>query len=205
MSNLLPQTGDNLQGVVGSALFGTANPAATNQWGFAPPRQGFSKEVTRTQHQFTNAANANWRPVDWIQTRATVGLDYILWTDDAKVRAGEGCQICGIEWQGLRGINKYDNGKYSVDLGATANRNISKDLTSKTSIGLQWNRDKRAVTFNDARILPPGGSTLDAGAQKQSSEQTVDAVTLGAYLEQQFGWHDRLFVTGKWWPKPTTR
>ena len=196
MSNLLPQTGDNLQGVVGSALFGTANPNVTNVWGFAPPRQGFSKSVTRTQNQFTNSANANWRPVDWIQTRATVGIDYILWTDDAKVRAGEGCQICGIEWQGLRGINKYDNGKYSVDVGATANRNISNDLTSKTSIGAQWNRDKRAVTFNDARILPPGGSTLDAGAQKQSSEQTVDAVTLGAYLEQQFGWHDRLFVTG---------
>ncbi len=196
MSNLLPQTGDNLQGVVGSALFGTANPAATNQWGFAPPRQGLSKSVTRTQHQFTNSANANWRPVDWIQTRATVGLDYILWTDDAKVRAGEGCQICGIEWQGLRGINKYDNGKYSVDVGATANRNISSSLTSKTSIGVQWNKDSRAVTFNDARILPPGGSTLDAGAQKQSSEQTVQAVTLGAYLEQQFGWHDRLFVTG---------
>jgi len=196
MSNLLPQTGDNLQGVVGSALFGTANPNVPNVWGFAPPRQGFSKSVTRTQNQFTNSANANWRPVDWIQTRATVGIDYIMWNDEAKVRAGEGCQICGIEWQGLRGISKYNNGKYSVDLGATANRNISNDLTSKTSIGAQWNRDKRAVTFNDARILPPGGSTLDAGAQKQSSEQTVDAVTLGAYLEQQFGWHDRLFVTG---------
>ena len=196
MSNLLPQTGDNLQGVVGSALFGTANPNVPNVWGFAPPRQGFSKSVTRTQNQFTNSANANWRPVDWIQTRATVGIDYITWNDEAKVRAGEGCQICGIEWQGLRGISKYDNGKYSVDLGATANRNINSTLTSKTSIGAQWNRDKRAVTFNDARILPPGGSTLDAGAQKQSSEQTVDAVTLGAYLEQQFGWKDRLFVTG---------
>ena len=109
MSNLLPQTGDNLQGVVGSALFGTANPAAPQQWGFAPPRQGFSKSVTRSQNQFTNSANANWRPVDWIQTRATVGMDYIKWNDDAKVRAGEGCQICGIEWLGLRGISKYDN------------------------------------------------------------------------------------------------
>ena len=196
MSNLLPQTGDNLQGVIASGLFGTANPAATNVWGFAPPRQGFSKEVTRTQHQFINSATANWRPIAWIQTRATVGLDYILWTDDARVRAGEGCQICGIEWQGLRGINKYDNSKYSVDLGATANRNVGDNLTSKTSIGAQWNRDNRAVTFNDARILPPGGSTLDAGAQKQSSEQTVQAVTLGSYLEQQFGWRDRLFVTG---------
>jgi TonB-dependent SusC/RagA subfamily outer membrane receptor len=196
MNNLLPQTGDNLQGVVGSALFGTANPAATNQWGFAPPRQGLSKEVTRDQHQFTNSATANWRPISWIQTRGTVGLDYLMWTDDAHVNAGEGCQICGIEWQGLRGINKYNNGKYSVDLGATANRNITKDLTSKTSIGVQWNRDNRTVTFNDARILPPGGTTLDAGAQKQSSEQTAQAVTLGSYLEQQFGWRDQLFVTG---------
>jgi TonB-linked SusC/RagA family outer membrane protein len=196
MSNLLPQTGDNLQGVVGSALFGTANPNAPQQWGFAPPRQGFSKSVTRSQDQFTNSANANWRPVDWIQTRATVGMDYIKWNDDAKVRAGEGCQICGIEWQGLRGISKYDNAKYSVDLGATANRNINNDLTSKTSIGAQYGRENRAVVFNDARILPPGGSTLDAGAQKQSSEQTVESVTFGVYLEQQFGWHDRLFVTG---------
>jgi TonB-linked SusC/RagA family outer membrane protein len=196
MDNLLPQTGDNLQGVIGSALFGTANPAAPNQWGFAPPRQGFSKEVTRSQHQFTNSANVNWRPISWIQTRATVGLDYIVWTDDAHVNAGEGCQICGIEWQGLRGINKYDNGKYSVDLGATANRNISDALTSKTSIGVQWGRESRVATFNDARILPPGGSTIDAGAQKQSGEQTAEAVTLGAYLEQQFGWRDKLFVTG---------
>src|SRR4030095_11079655 len=53
MSNLLPQTGDNLQGVIGSALFGTANPNATNQWGFDPPRPGLFKSVTRPQHHFT--------------------------------------------------------------------------------------------------------------------------------------------------------
>ena len=78
MDNLLPQTGDNLQGVIGSALFGTANPAAPSQWGFAPPRQGFSKEVTRSQHQFTNSANVNWRPVELDSDAAIVGLDYIV-------------------------------------------------------------------------------------------------------------------------------
>src|SRR6185436_15653593 len=138
-----------------SSLFGSADPAKPNQYGFAPPRQGLSKEVTRNQHQFTNSATANWRPLGWLQTRATLGLDYIVWTDDGRVRAGEGCQICGPEWQGLRDVNKYDNAKYSVDVGGTANHNFRSDLTSKTSLGAQWNRDSRAVTFNDARILPP--------------------------------------------------
>src|SRR5207248_7152912 len=46
-STLLPQTGDNLLGVIGTGLFGTANPAATSAWGFAPPRQGLAKAVTR--------------------------------------------------------------------------------------------------------------------------------------------------------------
>ena len=39
--NRLPQTGDNLQGILGAALFGSANPAkASNPWGFARPAEG---------------------------------------------------------------------------------------------------------------------------------------------------------------------
>ena len=194
--NLLPQTGDNLNGVIGTGLFGTANPAATNAWGFATPRAGFSKEVTRGSRQFINSATATYRPLSWITTRATLGLDYLVWQDAAKIRSGEGCQFCGIDWQGLRSINKFNNERYSADLGATATRKFLTSFDAKTSVGLQWNRDARSVTFNSAKILPPGGATIDAGAQKSSSEQTSQFVTFGVYVEQQFGWKDRLYVTG---------
>jgi TonB-dependent SusC/RagA subfamily outer membrane receptor len=41
--NRLPQTGDNLQGILGAALFGTADPSRTSDpWGFARPAEGLA-------------------------------------------------------------------------------------------------------------------------------------------------------------------
>lgn len=195
-STRLPQTGDNLYGVIGSGLFGTANPAAASAWGFAAPRQAFARATTRDVRQFVNSATAGWKPRDWLSTRAVLGLDFMNWQDAARIRSGEGCTFCGQAWQGLRAINRYNNERYSVDLGATATRSFGADYNSKTTVGAQWNRDGRFVTFNQAEILPPGGSTIDAGAQKSSGEQTSEFVTYGTYIEQQIGWKDRVFVTG---------
>lgn len=194
-SNLLPQTGDNLYGVIGSGLFGTANPAAASAWGFAPPRQAFARGTTRDVRQFINSATASWRPRDWLTTRGTLGLDYMNWQDAGLIRSGEGCTFCGQEWQGLRAINRYNNERYSLDASATASRQFFADFNSKTAVGVQWNRDGRFATFNSGTILPPGGSTIDAGAQRASGEQTTEFVTLGVYLEEQIGWRDKLFVT----------
>ncbi|MBK8060833.1 MAG: TonB-dependent receptor [Gemmatimonadetes bacterium] len=195
-SNIIPQTGDNLYGVIGSGLFGTANPAAPNAWGFATPGQAFSRATTRDVRQFINSISANWKPRDWLATRAIVGLDFMNWQDAAKIRTGEGCPFCGVEVDGLRAVNRYNNERYSVDAGATVTKTVWNDFNSKTAFGAQWNRDGRFVTFNSAKVLPPGGSTIDAGAQKTSGEQTTEFVTFGVYVEQQIGWKDKLFVTG---------
>lgn len=195
-STRLPQTGDNLYGVIGSGLFGTANPAAASAWGFAAPRQAFARATTRDVRQFVNSATAGWKPRDWLSTRAVLGLDFMNWSDATRIRSGEGCSFCGQAWQGLRAINRYNNERYSVDLGATATKSFWGDYNSKTTVGAQWNRDGRFVTFNQAEILPPGGSTIDAGAQKSSGEQTSEFVTYGTYIEQQIGWKDKIFVTG---------
>jgi outer membrane receptor protein involved in Fe transport len=195
-SNIIPQTGDNLYGVIGSGLFGTANPAAPNAWGFATPGQAFSRATTRDVRQFINSISANWKPRDWLATRAIVGLDFMNWQDAAKIRTGEGCPFCGVEVDGLRAVNRYNNERYSVDAGATVTKTVWNDFNSKTAFGAQWNRDGRFVTFNSAKVLPPGGATIDAGAQKTSGEQTTEFVTFGVYVEQQIGWKDKLFVTG---------
>lgn len=194
--NLMPQTGDNLYGVIGSGLFGTANPNAPYAWGFALPRQSFSKAVTRDARQFINSATAAWKPASWLSTRAVLGLDFLNWADEGKIRSGEGCVFCGVDWQGLRAVNRYNNERYSADLGATATRDLPFGIGSKTAVGLQWNRDERFATFNSAKILPPGGATIDAGAQKSSSENTRQFVTYGVYIEEQLAWRDKLFVTG---------
>jgi TonB-linked SusC/RagA family outer membrane protein len=194
--NLLPQTGDNLQGVIGSALFGNPNPALSNQWGFAPPSQGFAKRVSRSTNQFLNSATLGWRPSSWLATRATVGVDWMAYDNEARIANGQGCAICGIERQGTRTIDKWVNARYTVDLNASANFSFWSNFTSKSAVGMQWNRDRLTGALSTAQILPPGGSTIDAGAQKTSGEATIETASLGLYVEETIGWKDQLFVTG---------
>ncbi|MBC7897874.1 MAG: SusC/RagA family TonB-linked outer membrane protein [Cytophagaceae bacterium] len=194
--NLLPQTGDNLQGVIGSALFGNPNPALSNQWGFAPPSQGFAKQVSRYTNQFLNSANLTWRPTSFLSTRATVGVDWMGFNNEANVANGQGCSTCGIERQGTRTIDKWNNARWTVDFNAATNFNLTSSLNSKTAVGIQWNRDRLTGSLSTAQILPPGGTTIDAGSQKTSGEQTVETASLGLYVEETLGWKDRLFLTG---------
>lgn len=192
----LPQTGDNLEGIYGTAMFGTANPDAVSPWGFAPPDQGFAHEIWRETDRFINSANLNWRPTAFLAMRGTVGLDYLGYTNNGFVAAGQGCGICGQDRLGTRTIEKITSYKYSVDVNGTATFDVTPHITSKTSLGVQYNRDELAATFNSAFVFPPGGRTIDAGSSRTSSEETTETVTRGSYLEQQFGWRDRLFVTG---------
>ena len=193
---LLPQTGDNTQGVIGAGINGSPNPAIVNQWFGAPPRQGLSKSVTRATNQFLNSATLGWRPTSWLSTRGTVGLDWMAYDNEARVANGQGCTICGVERQGVRGLDKFVSARYTVDLNAAATFTLPAGISSKTAVGVQWNRDRLNAALSTSSILPPGGSTIDAGAQRTSGEVNVENRALGLYIEETLGWKDQLFVTG---------
>ena len=191
-----PQTGDNLEGIYGTAIFGTANPAAPSPFGFAPPDQNFAHIVWRETDRFINSGRLNWRPTDFVTAHATVGLDYTGYSDESFNAPGQGCAICGQQRQGIRAIDSFTQYKYSVDLGSSANFDLTDRISSRTSIGAQYNEDLLEGTLNSAAVFPPGGQSIDAGATKNSGEITVETKTVGSYLEQQLGWDDRLYVTG---------
>ena len=194
--NLIPQSGDNLQGGLVGAIFGSANPdKASNPWQFARPAYGFSNLSTRKSNHFINSANVNFRPTSWLATRATVGLDYIGFGDNGLIRNGEACPFCG-EDQGARTLNRFENLHYSADLGATANFSITKRISGKTALGAQYGKETLTASFNYGKTLAPGAETFSGAADKVSSEVTTKVVTLGTYLEQQFGLDDRFYLTG---------
>ena len=192
----LPQTGDNLEGIYGTAIFGSANPDAPTPFGFAPPDQNFAHIVWRETDRFINSGRLNWRPTDYITAHATVGLDYTGYSDESFNAPGQGCAICGQQRQGIRAIDSFTQYKYSVDLGSSANFDLTDRISSRTSVGAQYNEDLLEGTLNSAAVFPPGGQSIDAGATKNSGEITVETKTVGSYLEQQLGWNDRLYVTG---------
>ncbi len=192
----LPQTGDNLEGIYGTAIFGTANPDAPSPFGFAPPDQNFAHIVWRETDRFINSGRLDWRPTEFATAHATVGLDYTGYSDESFNAPGQGCAICGQQRQGIRAIDSFTQYKYSVDLGSTASFDLTDRISSRTSIGAQYNEDLLEGTLNSAAVFPPGGQSIDAGATKNSGEITVETKTVGSYVEQQFGWNDRLYVTG---------
>jgi TonB-linked SusC/RagA family outer membrane protein len=195
-NNLIPQTGDNLEGIIGVAIFGTADPAAgDNPWGFARPAYGLSNTTYRKSDHFTPSATVNFRPLDWLSIRGTAGVDYLGFRDENLARNGEACPFCGAG-EGVRILNRLTTHKYSADVGATATFRLTSRLGSKTAAGVQFNQDVTRASLNQGLELPPGAETFTGAAVKTSSEQTVEFRTLGSYVEQQFSWDDRLFVTG---------
>jgi TonB-linked SusC/RagA family outer membrane protein len=193
--NLIPQTGDNLEGVLAAATYGTADPNAPSAFGFARPAYGFANTVYRKSNHFINSGTANFRPLSWLATRATVGLDYIGYEDQGLAKNGESCPFCG-NGEGYRSLNRFNSYKYSVDIGGTATFQLSKRISSKSSAGVQYNRDNLTASRNTGSVLPPGAQTFTGAAVKTSSEQTTRFVTLGSYVEQQFGLDEKLFLTG---------
>ena len=195
----LPQTGDNFESYIGTALFGSANPnisSITGGYGFSRPANSAGEETWRKNDHFINSGTVNWRPVSWLSTRGTIGLDYLVYSDEQDILNGQGCVTCGTERQGKRQLDRYTDTKYTVDLNATAQYSLSNRISSKTSVGAQYNHDKLFGVLATANILPPGIISLSAGAQKTLTEQTTEVITLGTYVEQQFGLDDRLFLTG---------
>jgi TonB-dependent SusC/RagA subfamily outer membrane receptor len=194
--NLIPQTGDNLEGVYATAIFATADPRAEdNPWGFSRPAYGLSHTIYRKSDHFTPSATANYRPLNWLSMRATAGLDYLGYRDDELARNGEICPFCGFPG-GLRSLNRFVGTKISAEVGATATFKLTQKIGSKTSFGSQYNKDLVRVTLNQGTDLPPGGETFTGAAVKNSSEQNTEFRTLGNYIEQQFSYQDRFFLTG---------
>lgn len=195
----LPQTGDNFQSMIGTALFGSANPAVTavtGGYGFSRPGNSIGEESYRKNDHFINSGTVNWRPYSWLATRATVGVDYLTYADEQNVLRGQGCVTCGTENQGKRMFSRFNDTKYTVDLNGTATYQLTDRIGAKTSVGAQYNHDKLFNVFAQADILPPGIISLSAGAQKTLTEQTTDVITLGTYVEQQLSLDDRLFLIG---------
>lgn len=199
----LPQTGDNFSSLIGASLTGSANPAllaTTGGYGFSRPANSIGKQTYRKNDHFINGVTANWRPFSWLSTRGTAGLDYLAYTDEQDVLNGQGCLTCttlGIsERQGFRQNNRWTDVKYTVDLNATAQFSLTDRISSKTAVGAQYNHDKLYGVLATAGPLPPGILSFTAGAQKILTEQTTDVLTLGTYVEQQFGFDNRFFLTG---------
>lgn len=168
---------------------------ANDGWNYGVrPGDLFAQRRDEGVKHFTASATPTWRPATWLSTRATAGIDFSSTYYDAFIRPGEGGVFS--DGTGFRENMKTNVTLYTVDASATANANLSRHLTSRTSAGVQYNRRQLLLNAASATRLAIGSETVAGGGTRSSSEATTESVIAGAYAEQTFGVNDRLFLTG---------
>jgi len=192
-----PNGDNNAQGwgptLVGG--FGVVNPTnLASAYGFYPLGNVYQEEWGQFIDRFIGSTNANWRPSSWLSLRGNAGIDFTNRVDQNLCRFGD-CTT-GATKEGFKTDNRSRFYNFSVDFNGTGTFNLSDMVVSRTTVGTQFFRDVFNRNGAQASRLPPGATTITAGAIPFADESTVESRTLGFFGQQEFQIADRLFLTG---------
>ena len=172
--------------------------------GFYP---GWQPEVFQTLwdnpqavNRFTGSETMAYQPYSWLSHRLVVGMDYTNEDDRDLERFAVAPLNAGLQPStaaGSIGQTLRNSAFVTADYSGTAAFTLTPSISSSTSIGAQYYRTELNLsTLGGLGFPAPGVETISATATSIPGTQTYTLnTTIGGYLQQRFGWHDRLFVT----------
>jgi TonB-linked SusC/RagA family outer membrane protein len=197
----LPQNDNNILGIVSGGLlsfateFDEVEDADTCGFLVQCP-EGLAKIDTKQNvERITGSATANFRPMSWLSFVGTAGLDRVGRHDSETIPPGE--VFFGSLPEGERTSNRIEVSNYTANLGATANYELTPSIFGETSIGTQYSEELFRGTFAFGARLLAGAPSLGATTTRFSvDEATTQVRTIGAYVQQQLAFNDRIYLTG---------
>ncbi|HEX5830567.1 MAG TPA: TonB-dependent receptor, partial [Gemmatimonadaceae bacterium] len=163
-------------------------------WRAFTPRDIYQATTNQAVERLITSAAANWRPRQWLALRGNFGVDYTNRVDTQICRFAE-CPDVGTDREGFKRDYRTNFFVYTLDGAATATRTLTDVIESRTSVGVQFYRNVFDRNGAVGLTLPPGATTVSAGAVKAADESTDESRTLGAYIEENLAIRDRLFLT----------
>jgi TonB-linked SusC/RagA family outer membrane protein len=193
----LPQTDNNTTGLLSNGFGGPGNKD-NGLFGYRAytPDQFFSETVTQIVNRFIGSGTANWKPLSWFTGRLTGGVDYTSRVDSDLCRRDECTPFSVTTITGFKEDNRTNFYQYTADASGTAEFQLNPDVKSRTTLGVQYFKRQNNRNGAFTEDLAPGATTLTAGSIPEVEEATSIAVTLGTFIDQQFGWRDRLYLNG---------
>jgi TonB-linked SusC/RagA family outer membrane protein len=170
-------------------------PEDVNRGWFFIPAELFAELANQATERFIGGLTGNWRPLSWLNARATLGYDVTNRQDVQFFPTGQVADYLQKR-AGEKSDNRFQISQTSVDLASTARFRLNTTVSSKTSIGAQFYRDLASGVFSTGRGLPAGSQTISGAGTTEARDTTIESRSLGTYLEQEFGFKERLFVTG---------
>ncbi len=202
LNQRLPQIDNNTTGL-GSSAFGGPGYKTNGNGSLGFPRNGyraftpgdiFQETVNQQINRFIGSLNGNYRPYSWMANRANVGIDYSSRTDTDLCRRGN-CSDFGTSRLGFATNARANIRNFTTDLASSATFNPRPTINSKTTVGAQYVNTTQDQNNANSSTLPPGTSTVTAGATPGASESTTLTKTIGLFVEEALAFRDRLFLT----------
>ena len=190
-----PLNGNYELGIIGNGLASTGSESVLGGWGFFPMEQLLSVRSGQNVQRFIGSVRATWTPFAFLTNRVTVGLDNVDQLDDQFFPTGEAPAWLGYE-NGARFANRFQGATYSADAVSTASFLPLASLSSETSVGVQYVRDRLVGTLASGLGLVAGAQSIAAAARTTGGEATTENIKVGAFIQEKVGYRDRLFVTG---------
>ena len=202
LAQRLPQIDNNTTGLQSSAYGGpgfsynvTATGDSLHGYRAFTPGDIFQETVRQDINRFIGSVTGNYRPFSWLTARGNFGADFTNRVDRDLCRRNN-CSDFGSSRLGFKGDYRTAFNVYTVDAAATANAHPTSWLTSGTTVGAQYYRNVFDRNGMYGQILPPGATTVTAASVVTGDESTTESRTLGAFVEENLGINDRLFITG---------
>lgn len=184
--------------------YGALSDAFTGSFEDDPVRRGYTNHAPSVYAQIDtrqgvrrliSSLNGTYRPLAWLSLVATTGLDVVNRHDSETLPPQ---LLEGGSWpDGRRVSNRIEIGNYTANLGATATTPLTTAITSTSSVGAQYHHETFRGTYATGWQLGVGTGSLGGTAARFAvDENNTESVTIGAYLQQQFGFDDRIFLTG---------
>lgn len=185
----------------GNMTWGSPAFLDTRTRGFrnAPPEASEEVDARSELDRVTGNLEINHNPTSWLTHRIVTGIDVgVDETSTLYPRHPDGTQHF---WGGLslgnKSMSKQTNRIVTLDYGASVNTDLSESISSESSAGLQYYRRTTSTLSGSAsEFAAPPLTTISAGATTAGGEDFLENASVGVYFQQQFGWQDRIFVTG---------
>ncbi|WP_142785833.1 SusC/RagA family TonB-linked outer membrane protein [Changchengzhania lutea] len=191
----LPLNDNFALALMSQGLNGTSSIDVNDGWGEFTPAELFTIDTRQLVNRFTSGLETIWKPSEKINVRVFGGLDFTSRWDSQFFPTGEAPAFLNYD-EGARFSNRFNDFVYTFDAVGSYSTNFSENITSRTSVGLQYLQKLTQGTFTTGLQLVAGSNSIAGAAVTLSDEQTIEQRTIGAFIEEQVGFNDKLYVTG---------
>jgi len=189
-----------VSGLIPMIIWGSPLTRDLPQRGFmvGPPEVQNDIEIREQLNRATASITFAHRPLDWLSHRLVAGLD---WTDNLrsnfypKLPTGSPAFYAGNSEGFKQVVNDRDLNR-TLDYNITASFDLTPDVTSATTFGVQYFTTAFAsTTASGTNMATPAVSTVSSAAQRQAAEAFEENKTFGTFVQQTFGWRNQAFLT----------